>query len=205
MSLARALAILGAGAGAVGLVLQFVIMARAPEYGGVAGALWRFIGYFTILTNLLVTAVLTHAALRPAKADGLSSPRVELMALVSILFVCAVYNILLAPRWDPQGWQLVADILLHQGTPAIFALYWLARPHGRLDGWDALFAALWPSGYAAYGLTRGALDGFYPYFFMDASALSIPALAFNLAGLILVFLIGAVVVVGVDRALGRRA
>jgi len=201
MSAARALAALGALTGLFGLALQFAIMleSMAPVL-----AAWRFFAYFTILTNCLVLLVLGRAALRAGADDGVNAPHVELMALTSILFVCAVYNVLLAPRWAPEGWQLVADIAVHQGTPLLCALYWLARPHGRLKWAHALFAALWPMGYSVYGLARGAVDGFYPYFFMDPSATPWAQVALNMAGLTAAFIVGALLVVAIDRALARR-
>ena len=203
MNAARAIAALGALVGLGGLGLQYVIMLGA-EGAAPLQVTSRFFAYFTILTNCLVTLVLARAALKPGAGDGPNAPRIELMAVTSILFVCAVYNILLAPRWEPQGWQLVADIMLHQATPIIFALYWLARPHGRLGWRDALFAALWPIAYAAYGLARGALDGFYPYFFMDPSTTPLPRVALNMAGMTAAFIVGALLVVALDRALARR-
>lgn len=202
MSAARAIAALGALAALFGLLLQYVIMleSMAP-----ALATWRFFAYFTILTNCLVFLVFARAVLAPGAASGLNGPRVELMTVTSILFVCVVYNILLAPRWDPEGWQLVADILVHQVTPALFALYWLARPHGRLAWRDALFAAIWPIGYAAYGIARGAFDGFYPYFFMDPTSGSWAQIALNLVGLSTAFVLGALVLVYLDGMLSKRA
>lgn len=201
MSAARAIAALGALAGLFGLGLQYVIMLGSMEP---ALATWRFFAYFTILTNCLVTLVFVRAALKPGADDGLNAPRVELMALTSILFVCAVYNILLAPRWAPEGWQLVADVVVHQSTPLLFTLYWSARPHGRLNWTSALFAALWPIAYSVYGLARGAFDGFYPYFFMDPSSTPWAQVALNMGGLTIAFIIGALVFVAIDRALARR-
>lgn len=202
MSAARAFAALGALAGLIGLGLQYWIMLGGMEP---ALATWRFFAYFTILTNTFVTLVLTRAALKPGADDGLNAPHVELMAVTSIVFVCVVYNLLLRARWDPQGWQLVADILVHQVVPIVCALYWLARPHGRLAWRDAGFAALWPLGYAIYGLTRGAFDGFYPYFFMDPTSASYAQIALNLVGLVVAFLIGASIIIAIDRTLARRA
>lgn len=204
MSASRAIAALGALAAFAGLSLQYVIMIGGEGASPLAQT-WRFFGYFTILTNLLVMLVLGRAALRPGAEGGINAPRVELMTVTSILFVCAVYNILLAPRWSPQGWQLVADILVHQVTPLMFALYWLARPRGRLMWRNALFAAIWPIGYAAYGLTRGAFDGFYPYFFMDPMSASWVQIALNLVGLSTAFVMGALVLVYLDGMLGKRA
>jgi hypothetical protein len=206
MSAARGVAILGALVGGFGLILQFVLLYSDMTADGVSpiAATWRYFAYFTILTNTFVTVVMASAALRPNTYTGLNAPRIELMAVTSILFVCIVYNLLLASRWDPQGWQKLADVIVHNVVPVLCALFWLLRPHGALSWKDAAFAAVWPASYAAYGLTRGALDGFYPYFFMDPATLSSPQIALNLAGLVVAFIMGASVLLLLSRALGRR-
>jgi hypothetical protein len=167
-------------------------------------ATWRYFAYFTILTNTFVTLVMARAALKPESYAGLNAPPIELMAVTSILFVCIVYNLLLASRWDPQGWQKLADVIVHDAVPMIFAVFWFLRPHGALTWRDAGFAAIWPLAYAVYGLSRGALDHFYPYFFMDPTAISYGQIAINLAGLVAAFLLGAAVLLTVSRVLARR-
>ncbi len=203
---ARTVAAVGALIGVAGLVLQFAILHGRMTADGATGleATWRYFAYFTILTNVLVTLVMARAAFRPNARNAINSPRVELMAVTSILFVCATYNLLLAARWDPQGWQKVADIVLHNVVPALCALFWLLRPHGGLNWRDAVFSALWPVGYTAYGLTRGAFDGFYPYFFIDPTSLTWPQIALNLAGLVAAFVLGALLLIGLSRLLARR-
>lgn len=200
------IAIAGALVGLAGLLLQYVLLYRDMTAQGASAfeVTWRYFVYFTLITNTFVTAVLARAALRPGRDDGLSAPRVELMAVTSILFVCVVYNLLLASRWDPQGWQKAADVIVHQIVPAVFALYWLARPHGRLTWRDAMFGAVWPAAYAIYGLARGAVDGFYPYFFMDPSTTPLSQLALNLLALVVSFMGVALVFVAADRWAGRR-
>lgn len=204
---ARAAAIVGTIAGAVGLGLQYFLIVRdmGAEGASPLEATWRYFAYFTILTNTFVTLVMARAALRPASRVGLNAPRVELMATVSILFVFAVYNLLLASRWDPQGTQKVADVIVHQVVPLTMALFWLLRPHGGLTWRGALFCALWPTAYTVYALVRGQLDGFYAYYFMDPSAMSWGALALNVAGLCAAFVAFAFVLVGVDHLLAKRA
>lgn len=202
MSLVRGIAAFGAVVGLIGLGLQFWLIWRDAESFG--AAVWSYFAYFTILTNTLVTMVFVSAALKGGDS-GLNAPRFELMATVSILFVCVVYNLLLASRWDPQGWQKVADVIVHQVVPGLCALYWLARPHGRLKWSDAAFAAIWPTAYSAYGLARGALDGFYPYFFTDPTQTPWSQIAINMAGLVVAFVIGGLVIVAVDGVLARRA
>jgi hypothetical protein len=203
---ARRVAGIGALIGFAALALQYFLIVRNMGAEGATPleATWRYFVYFTILTNAFVTLVMARAAWKPESREGLNAPRVELMAVVSILFVCAVYNVLLAARWDPRGLQKIADIGVHQIVPAVFALFWLLRPHGGLSWRGALFCALWPSAYAVYALIRGQFDGFYAYFFMDPTAMSWGQLALNVAGLSAVFVAGAFVFVGIDHALARR-
>lgn len=206
MNWARAVAALGAIVGIIGLGLQYWLLYAEMTANG-ASALdvtSRFYAYFTLLTNTLVTLVLARAALAPNAQGGLNAPRVELMTTTSILFVCVVYNLLLASRWDPQGWQKVADVIVHQVVPGLCALFWLLRPHGTLRWGDALFAAIWPAAYAAYGLTRGQIDGFYPYFFLDPTAISWPQIALNLLGLVIAFVAGALLLIALSRVLARQ-
>jgi hypothetical protein len=206
MTPARIAAIAGALIGAFGLILQYRLLYADMTNDGVSpvAATWRYFAYFTILTNTFVTLVMARAALKPESYVGLNAPRVELMAVTSILFVCIVYNLLLAARWDPQGWQKIADVVVHNVVPIMFAVFWLLRPHGSLTWRDAVFAALWPLVYAIYGLIRGAFDQFYPYFFMDPTAISYGQIALNLVGLVVAFLLGASVLLLVSRVLGRR-
>jgi hypothetical protein len=203
---ARSIAAAGALIGFAGLALQYWLLYADMTNNGATplAATWRYFAYFTILTNTFVTLVMAGAALKPANQTGLNAPRVELMAVTSILFVCVVYNLLLASRWDPQGWQKVADVVVHNVVPIVFALFWALRPHGALSWRDAPFAAIWPLSYAVYGLTRGALDGFYPYFFMDPSTISWGEIARNLAGLVAAFILGALLLVSISRALSPR-
>ncbi len=204
--MARWVAAIGALIGLVGLGLQYWLLYADMTSQGVSplAATWRYFAYFTILTNTFVTLVMARAALKPANNTGLNAPRVELMAVTSILFVCIVYNLLLAARWHPEGWQKVADVIVHQIVPVVFAIYWALRPHGALKWKDAAFASIWPAAYAVYGLARGALDGFYPYFFMDPTTTPIPQLAINMLALVASFVIGAFLLIAASRALGAR-
>lgn len=202
---ARALAILGALAGASGLVLQFLILRgnMSADGVGLGGIVWRFVGFFTILSNILVTAVMVRAALAPEARSELVAT-LEATGATAIVFVGVVYHALLARLWDPQGVQLIADILLHTVTPIVFALFWLLRPHGALKWRDAFICSIWPLSYAVYALVRGAGDGWYAYPFLDASKLNAAQLATSIAGLSAAFLAGALVLVALDKALARR-
>ncbi len=205
-SVARGVAAIGAALGLAGLGLQYWLLYVDMSANGASpvDVLWRFYAYFTLLTNTFVTLVFGRAALKPEILSGLNAPRVELMAVTSIMFVCIVYNLLLAARWDPQGWQKLADVIVHNVVPVLFLVFWTLRPHGALKWRDAAFAALWPLAYAIYGLTRGLFDDFYPYFFMDPTSAGYGQIALNLVGLVVAFMLGASLLIGISRARARR-
>jgi uncharacterized membrane protein len=121
MTLTRAVAAIGALLGLFGLVLQYILLYADMAANGASplDVLWRYYVYFTLLTNTFVTLVFARAAWKPESVEGLNAPRIELMAVTSILFVCIVYNVLLAARWDPQGWQNVADVVVHNIVPVL--------------------------------------------------------------------------------------
>lgn len=203
MSLAQFIA--GAGAllvGAATVSQGWLSVAETMGRGGtLAWGVWLYLCYFTVLTNCFVVLVLARAALKPGDRTGLNAPRVELMAAISILFVGAVYNLLLASQWDPQGLRKFNDVILHNVSPILFAMFWFVRRGGALTWRDALFTAMWPLAYTIYGQTRGALDGVYPYFFTDPTRLSWTQVLLNMAGLMAAFFVGALALVTLDRAL----
>src|SRR5689334_5329542 len=148
---ARLVAMIGAAAGIGALLLQFALMfgsMSAEGYHPIA-IVWRYFGYFTILTNMLVAFIWIGAALQPETA----TPRLGGAGVVSIVVGGVIYHVLLATRWAAQGRQLAADFIHHTVTPILFGLFWLMRPHGSLKWADAALFVIWPLSYCVYALT----------------------------------------------------
>jgi hypothetical protein len=199
MKMTKALAIAVAAVAWLGLAVQLVLI--VGNLGGALG-LWRFIGYFTILTNLGVAAVATAMAFgRPL---WLSGSRARLMGLTSIVTVGIVYSLLLRSIWSPQGWQKVADMLLHDVTPMLFALLWAVAPHGGLDWRDLKWALVPPALYLAYALARGVIDGWYAYWFLDPSTQTLAELSLAASGVLAVFAAVSALAILVDRTAATR-
>ncbi len=203
---ARLLAGVGAAVGWSALALQFFLLARviAAEGGGVALALWRFLGYFTILTNVVTAAAMTQTASRYDDRRGPTAPRGELAVATAIAMVGLVYTLLLRATWNPQGLQKLADIALHDATPVLAAAVFLLRRRPALGLRDAGFALVMPLGYVAYALARGAADGWYAYYFLDPRSLSGSQMALNIAGLAVAFFVLALALTGLSNLLSRR-
>ena len=190
----KAAAAVAALIGWFGVAVQLVLI--VDNLGPALGA-WRYVGYFTILTNVGVATIATAIAL--GSQGWLAGARARLMGLTSIVTVGIVYSLLLRSVWSPQGWQKVADATLHDVTPILFVLLWTMMPHGQLKWRDLKWALIPPALYLAYALSRGALDGWYAYWFLDPSAQSFGSLMLSIVGVLAVFAAVAATAIAVDR------
>ena len=196
--LTRLLAFLAALASWVGLAVQLWILLRGM---GFVDGLWRFLGFFTILTNLGAAIVATAVAAGATR--GLGGAKARLMTATSILVVGIVYSLALRALWDPQGLQKLADFTLHDAAPMTWAFLYIAAPHTRLP-WRAVgWAVLPPALYAAYALGRGAIDGWYAYWFLNPASQSPAELAASIAVMLAFVATVAAALVGLDRWLGQ--
>lgn len=187
------------------LILQLVLLIQLFQAQdlSVGAAVWRFFGFFTLLTNILVTAVLGRAALDPQSRTRPGAATLEAATVAAIVLVGVVYAILLAPLWEPQGLQRVADQMLHTVAPILALAAWVTGPHGRLRWRAAAICLVWPTAYCLYALARGRLDGWYAYPFLNPDSIgyggvtiSAAVLASGVCGL-------GLVLVAVDRQLVR--
>ncbi|MBL0767407.1 Pr6Pr family membrane protein [Sphingopyxis sp. DHUNG17] len=186
------------------LALQFLLLADqfAADGANWASALWRFLGYFTILTNGFVAVTATASALAPR--HWLAGPRMRLAAVTAILIVGLVYSLALRHVWDPHGWQAVADHALHDATPLLFLLAWWFGPHGQLDWRDTLWALPFGFAYLVYAMARGAVEGWYAYYFLDPSQQTVGELLGVTAAIVAALTAIALLVVATDKLLARR-
>jgi hypothetical protein len=186
------------------LALQFQIdVAQAALHGsGVLVAAAFYFSYFTTLTNILAAAALTAALFgtRHVPAPGTVTALAGYMVIVGAIFL------LLLRHHPVTRMGFIADVLLHYVTPVAFVLYWLAFvPKGLLARRPPLAWLAYPAAYFAFVLVRGALTGFYPYFFINPATLGYPEVAINAFALLAVFYAVSFGFVLADRALGRAA
>ena len=191
----RILAALAAVTGVLGLAIQFVVL--VDRMGPVPGA-WRYIGYYTILTNVGAAAVASAVAL--GGSHGLAGPRARLMAATSMLMVGVVYTAALRGLWTPVGVQKVADFILHDAAPSLWLLFWILSAGSRLRWRDLWWALIPPGLYLIYAMARGAIDGWYAYWFLDPSRGSGGEIAMSIVILLSSFAFVATVLVTADRA-----
>lgn len=184
----------------VGLAAQFqASMELASSAGGAIVAMLR---YFTILTNLLLAVVYAGVALG---RKAFSTPSLLGGATLAILLVGVIYGLLLRDLIELSGGAKLADLLLHHATPILAPIFWLAyAPKGGLTRRDPLIWGIFPLAYFVYALARGAVEGIYPYPFMDVSKIGWAQTGVNAAAIAIGFAFCGYVIVWLDGRLARR-
>lgn len=189
------------------LGLQYGLMLKGNPQMGAGELTLNFFSYFTILSNLMVALALTAPAVAPNSRPGrwAQSEGVRAAVAMYIVVVGVTYHFLLAGIWEPQGWSLLANNLLHYVMPIAFVVDWLAfTPKGRLRWADP---AKWLAVVLVYGgwtLLHGKLSGWWPYWFVDVDQLGLGKAMIYFAGLLVFFLLVGLVIVALDRTFGRR-
>lgn len=197
-----------AGVAWAGVLLQFGLSLQLALVNGktLADGVVIYLGFFTVLTNLLVAGALTCPLLAPLSAPGrfFSRPSILSGIATSITFVGLSYHLLLSHVWQPQGLQRLAGLLLHYAVPVLFVFYWmLAVPKATLRWSDPLRWSLYPIVYFIYALIRGAVLGSYPYPFIDRAALGWSQTMLNACALLIAVVCLGFVFVGLGRGVSR--
>ncbi|MEX5666709.1 Pr6Pr family membrane protein [Pseudomonas neuropathica] len=186
----------------LGIQLYLIFFARLSVGASLLGGLVSFFSYFTILTNTLVATVLTCAVTdrESAARRWFLQPWVSSGIAVSIAVVGLAYSLLLRHLWHPEGWQFIADELLHDVMPLLFLGYWwVCVPKGSLRWWHLPVWLIYPLVYFIYALLRGHLLGAYAYPFIDVAVLGYPQVLVNAGGILVGFVGIGLVVIGLDR------
>ncbi|QVW22339.1 Pr6Pr family membrane protein [Pseudomonas hormoni] len=195
--------------GWAGLAIQLylILYSRWSLEASLLGGLVSFFSYFTVLTNTLVATVLTceWTSRESAARRWFLQPWVSSAIAVSIAVVGLVYSVLLRHLWHPEGWQWLADELMHDVMPLLFLAWWFCCvPKGTLRLWHIALWVIYPLVYFAYALLRGHLLAAYPYPFIDVEKLGYPQVLINACGLLVGFLVISVLVIGLDRWRARK-
>ena len=182
--------------------LYLIFYSRWTLAASLMGGLMSFFSYFTVLSNTLVATVLTCelTSRESAARRWFLQPWVSSGVAVSIAVVGLAYSVLLRHLWHPEGWQWLADELMHDVMPLLFLIYWwCCVPKGTLRLKHIALWVIYPVAYFAYSLLRGNVLATYPYPFIDVEKLGYPQVFFNAAGLLAGFVVIALVVIGLDR------
>ncbi len=185
----------------IGMIVQFGT--TTAGMGSLTAATWHLLLFFTILTNLGVAAAFTGVALGK---PSFGAPVLLGGVTLSILLVGVIYSLLLAGTVVLTGGDKFANVIMHYAVPILTPLFWLAyAPKGGLRARDPLIWATYPLIYLAYALVRGAVEGQYPYGFLDVGKIGWMATAGNATAIAVGFLLAGYLIVWLDRRLARQA
>jgi len=173
------------------LALQYgLVMAGDFDTDGITRTI-NFFSYFTILTNILAAMALTLPIITPQSAFGqfFSRPTIRTAITAYIIIVMTIVYFVLRHLTNLQGWDLVADVILHYVIPILFVIDWLFLvPKETLKAKDAAVWLAFPVVYLVWTFIHGAYSSFYPYPFLNVNELGLARVLLNEAGLLIVFL-----------------
>jgi len=193
-----------AGCALVGVLLSAITAANNGNghFHPAAARAANTFAFFTIDSNLLVALATGLLALSLGRSStGFAVLR--LTGLVAITVTGIVFHVALAQMLDLTGWDAVANELVHTVVPVMAVVGWLlAGPRGlftkNVVWWSLSFPVCW----LAFTLIRGAVAHWYPYPFMDVTALGYFRAAVNCVWVALLMLGLAAGANVLDRRLG---
>ena len=161
-----------------------------------------FFSYFTILSNILVAATFTAAALAPRSRAGrfLLRPTVAFAIAAYISVTGLTFYFVLSGLYHLAGWTELFNHLLHYVQPPAFVLFWLLFiPKGVIHLRNVLGMMAPPLLYGAWTLVHGAITGWYPYPFIDVGKLGYGIVALHIVEFVFFFGFTGVLFVILDR------
>ncbi|MEO6014658.1 MAG: Pr6Pr family membrane protein [Devosia sp.] len=192
------------GIGALVLQLVLTLTLRLGNGDTILGAVIFYFTFFTILTNLMLVLIYVSDLWPQQSLRWWRSPVTRGMMAAAIVLVMVFYHLILAPTWNPQGLNLVCDVLLHYVAPIFYVGWWVLFVwHGKLKFRDIPAMLLPPTIYLIYAMIRGAIVGEYPYPVLEANRIGYGAVALNVFGVLVGLTILCAIVVTIDRALTR--
>ncbi len=156
-----------------------------------------FVGYLTIQSNIAYVVVAIAGGVI-ALRSGLDHPRLD-VARVAVLTFVATAGILFALIVQQSGARGIridlpwSDIALHFILPVFAAADWLLSPRRHRVSRRILFVIVgYPVVWGVLTMIRGAIVGWYPYYFLDPAQIDSPL---EFAGLSL-FMLAVFTIVG---------
>lgn len=202
----KVLNILFAFIGWFSVISQFILMLenRITSFPEMA---IRFFSFFTILTNTLVSVYFTYQIFTTkTNSKNLFNQSGSLTAItVYITVVGLVYQVALRHVWQPTGFQMIVDELLHTLIPIFVILYWFLYELKAQLHWNNIPKyLLYPVIYLVFILLRGKFSNFYPYPFVNVTELGWSQILINILALFAVFVILFLLFIGIGKLISKR-
>lgn len=190
-------------AGVAALVLVAIAVQIRATIAADAFNAARFFAFFTIQSNLLAAGVLIATVVPRTRSSLLDWLRGAVVVYLTVTFF--VFIVLLA-HIDVQLVIPWVDFALHKITPVFIVIDWLiAPPSARIRAGRAALWLVFPLAWLIATLIRGAIDGWYPYPFLDPANGGYAAVAFTCAAIVVGFLIVSSWTLVIGNVLSRPA
>ena len=197
MSRSSALSIVRAAVG-VG-VLATIAVQMSSNMGAGTFNPTRFFAFFTIESNLYGAILFLFLAARRSASGsvGLDLARGASVVYLTVTFFVVIFLLSGADLQVAIPW---VDAVLHKIFPVIVVLDWLVDPPAhRLTFRQALTWLIFPLAWVAFTLIRGAVEGWYPYPFLNPTNGGYGSVPVTSAAILIGFLIIAAVVVALGN------
>ena len=172
--------------------------------------------YFTNLSNYFCIGVMFAALIQTLKKKEDSyvtiNPLVKLIGVMSLLLTAIVYNVMLAPTYEPIESFQPNSVILHIILPIMFVVDWfLFYEPKKLKWFHPLLTIIAPIGYVAFIYIRAAILGYdtknhllYPYFFLDLETQGVAGAVKWIVLLAMAFVVMSYIFLGIDKIRGKK-
>ena len=183
------------------IVTQAIVLANAGAFDPT-----RFFAFFTILSNLIGVAAFAWLL---ARRDRPRSRALELLRGAAVVYLTVTFFVVLflLSGVDVQLQLVWVDVVLHKIFPVVVVLDWIFDPpKTRLSFGDGLLWLAFPLIWTGLTLVRGAVDGWYPYPFLDPANGGYGTVAVTIVAVTISFALIAAATIGIaNRAGGASA
>ena len=187
------------------IITQFVVMIE-NSIASLTETTIRFFTFFTILSNILVAFVFTAILAQPKGNFSFFLNPINQSAIAVYIFVVGiVYNLILRFLWQPQGIQRIVDEMLHSIIPIYYILYWYFKINTKSILWkNSINWLIYPIVYLIVIMIRGKFSNYYPYPFVNVTALGINKVLLNVILLTLFFGVVAMTFIAIAKFKNKR-
>lgn len=171
---------------------------------GVFGRFFDFFTYFTNVSNIVVIIVMVALWRNPSRNTRLFQI-LRMDSMLMIIVTGMIFIALLAPKAQLQGLEYVTNTCQHYITPALTVVVWLvAGPRRQLFIRNIIPSMAIPIIYVIITLIRGAVINAYPYPFFNVAAHGYANVLTTVLELVVVAVILALILIGIDKLLVRN-
>lgn len=180
------------------IVAQAVVLADVGAFDAT-----RFFAFFTIQSNLIGVAAFVWLLVvgRRPRSRALELVRGASAVYLTVTFFVVIF---LLSGVDVQLQLVWVDVVLHKIFPVIVVLDWILEPPAaRMAARDIVTWLVFPLAWTVLTVVRGALDGWYPYPFLDPANGGYGQVAVVVVGVLIGFVAIAVAILAIANSRSR--